>query len=275
MPTVVNAEPVDGCIFIALSPTAQQCLATDTLRKVPHMHRVSRLIALGLVAPLACLIATPSHAATAKSGAVCKPEGTKSGGFTCTKRAGKLVWARAAKTTSVSTLDGTWKPTAESRVGYRVKEVLFGQKAEGVGQTNAITGTLTIVGTNVSAVELTADLTTLASDEPRRDGQVQGRILETAKFPTATLKLLKPISFGKAPAEGVLVQQNGSVELTMKGVTKTVEVPVEARLKSGKIEIAGALPLTWADWNISEPGIAGRITVEPTGLMEFLVVFAK
>ena len=67
------------------------------------------------------------------------------------------------------------KPTAESRVGYRVKEVLFGQKAEGVGQTNAITGTLTIVGTNVSAVELTADLTTLASDESRRPGPVLRR----------------------------------------------------------------------------------------------------
>ena len=240
------------------------------------MHRVSRLIAVGLAFPLAVVMATPSFAATAKSGAVCKPEGAKSGTLTCTKRAGKLVWARAAKpAATATTLDGVWKPTAESKVGYRAKEVLFGQKGEAAGQTNAVTGTLTIGGTDVTAVVLTADMTKLASDQSRRDNQVQGRILETAKFPTATLKLLKPISFGKAPVEGVVVKQKGSVEMTMHGVTKTVDVDVQARLKAGKIEVAGSLPLTWSDWNIADPGFAGQITVEPAGLMEFLVVFAK
>ncbi len=241
------------------------------------MHRVSRLIAFGLAFPLAVAIATPSFAATAKSGALCKPQGAKSGALTCTKRAGKLVWARSAKTavTAAVTLDGVWKPTADSKVGYRAKEVLFGQKAEGVGQTNAVTGTMTLAGTAVTAVDLKVDLTKLTSDESRRDRQVQGRILDTGSFPTATLKLVEPISFGKAPAEGVVTKQKGNVELTIKDVTKTVAVDVEARLKSGKIEIAGAIPLTWADWNIGDPGLAGQITVESNGLMEFLVVFAK
>jgi polyisoprenoid-binding protein YceI len=171
---------------------------------------------------------------------------------------GQLVWSKA-----------------ESKVGYRAKEVLFGQKAEGVGQTNAVTGTMTIAGTSVTAVELTADLTKLASSESRRDSQVQGRILETTKFPTAKLKLVKPIDFGKVPAEGVAVTQKGSVELTVKGVTKTVDVDVNARVKAGKIEIAGSIPLTWADWGINDPSFAGQITVEPNGLMEFIVVFAK
>ena len=246
------------------------------------MSRISRTIALSLAVPMlmpvVVLMASPSMAATAKSGAVCKPEGSKSGTLTCTKRAGKLVWARAtiAATPAAVTIEGTWKPTAESKVGYRAKEVLFGQKTEGVGQTNAVTGTMTITGTSVTAVELTADLTKLTSDESRRDGQVQGRILETAKFPTAKLKLLKPIAFGKTPADGVSVKQKGSVEMTIKDVTKTVAVDVEARLKSGRIEIAGAIPMTWADWNVGDPSVAARqITVEPSGLMEFVVVFAK
>lgn len=244
------------------------------------MSRISRTIALGLAVPmlmpLVVLTASPTTAATPKSGAVCKPEGAKSGTLTCTRRAGKLVWARATKAASGAiTLDGTWKPTAESKVGYRAKEVLFGQKTEGVGQTNAVTGTLTIAGTSVTAVELTADLTKLKSDESRRDSRVQGRILETATFPNAKLKLVEPISFGKAPAEGASVKQKGNVEMTIKDVTKTVAVDVEARIKSGKIEIAGAIPLTWADWNIGDPSVAGQISVEPSGLMEFLVVFAK
>ena len=172
-------------------------------------------------------------------------------------------------------LDGTWKATGESKVGYRAKEVLFGQNAEGVGQTNAVTGTLTIAGTTVSAVALTADVTTLKSDEGKRDGQVNGRILETAKFPTATLKLTKAIDLGKVPAEGEEVKQKGSVEMTLHGVTKTIDIDVSARLKAGKIEVAGAIPLVWADWKIVDPSFAGQIVVEPNGLMEFLVVFAK
>lgn len=239
------------------------------------MSRVSRSIALGLAFPLAIVVVTPSFAATAKSGAVCKPDGAVSGSLTCSKRAGKLVWARAAKTTSATTLDGVWKPTADSKVGYRAKEVLFGQKTEGVGQTNAVTGSMTIAGTSVTAVQLKVDLTKLTSDESRRDRQVQGRILETATFPTATLKLVEPISFVKAPTEGAVTKQKGNVELTIKDVTKTIALDVEARLKSGKIEIAGVIPLTWADWNIADPGLVGQITVEPNGSMEFLAVFAK
>lgn len=240
------------------------------------MSRLSRLIALGMAVPMVLLVGSPSYGATAKSGAVCKPAGAKSGTLTCTKRAGKLVWARATKAaTGAVTLDGTWKPTAESKVGYRAKEVLFGQKAEAVGQTSAVSGSMTIAGTSVTAVELVADLTKLKSSESRRDGQVQGRIMETAKFPTATLKLTKPISFGKAPVDGSSVKQKGSVEMTVKDVTKTVDVDIEARINAGKIEIAGVIPMTWADWNISDPSFAGQITVEPSGLMEFLIVFAK
>ena len=104
---------------------------------------------------------------------------------------------------------------------------------------------------------------------------MQGRILQTAKFPNATLKLAKPINFGKVPAEGVAITQKGSVALTLKGVTKTVDVSVSARVKAGKVELAGSIPLTWADWGIDDPSFVGQITVEPNGLMEFLVVFAK
>ena len=217
-----------------------------------------------------------SAGAAAKSGAVCTTAGATDSALKCTKKAGKLVWSKTtSKAATSASLDGVWKPTAESKVGYRAKEVLFGQKSEGAGQTNAVTGTMTIVGTTVSAVDLSADLTKLQSSESRRDAQVQGRILQTAKFPTATLKLMKPISFGKVPSDGVAVTNSAAVELTMKGVTKTVDVPISARLKAGKIEIAGSIPLTWADWGIEDPSFAGQITVEPKGLMEFLVVFAK
>lgn len=237
-------------------------------------HRFTVLFAalfpLGLT-----LVPLTANAATPRAGAKCTKAGATAAALTCSKKAGRLVWSRAASTSSNATLAGIWKPTGESRVGYRAGEILFGQKAVAVGQTNAVTGSLTIVGTSVTEVTLEADLTKLKSDESRRDAQVQGRILETAKFPTATLKLLKPISFGKAPAEGATVSQRGSVEMMLHGVTKTVGIDISARLKAGNIEVSGSVPLTWADWGISDPGFAGQISVDPSGAMEFLVVFAK
>ena len=87
------------------------------------------------------------------------------------------------------------KVTNASQVGYRVTEDLIGGLANNVavGRTNAVTGTVTVAGTKVTAAEATADLTKLTSDQSRRDGQVQDRILSTRTFPTATFKLSSPI----------------------------------------------------------------------------------
>src|SRR5947209_7675336 len=90
--------------------------------------------------------------------------------------------------------DGTWKATNGSVVGYRVKEVLFGQSNTAVGRTSSITGSITVDGTTVSAGTFTVDMTTVTSDQSRRDGQFNGRIMETSTFPTATFALTQPIT---------------------------------------------------------------------------------
>ena len=54
----------------------------------------------------------------------------------------------------------------------------MGQSAEGVGRTSDVTGSMTIDGASVDAVELVADMKTVKSDDSRRDGQFQGRIME-------------------------------------------------------------------------------------------------
>jgi hypothetical protein len=135
------------------------------------------------------LLAQTQPASAQKSGQRCTKAGAKTATLTCSKKAGRLVWAKAPKATTAnkaaaapdttaaasatsavsaapaaSSVDGTYKATSASQVGYRAKEVLFGQNVEGVGRTNAVTGSLTITGTTISAVELTADLTKLKSD---------------------------------------------------------------------------------------------------------------
>lgn len=254
------------------------------------------------------LSADPVSAATAKAkaGAKCTTGGAKSGTLVCTTKSGKLVWAKAVRPTSVAGasaattvapaatsslpattigaaaaaaasttgIDGTWKPTSASQVGYRAKEVLFGQSAEGVGRTNAVTGSVTIAGTKATAASLTIDVTTLKSDSGRRDSQVQTRILDTSTHPTATLKLKSPVDFDKVPADKEAITAKASVELTLRGVSKTTEVTLNARRIGANIEVQGTIPVTWADYSIPSPS-GGPAEVEPKGVIEFLVVLAK
>src|SRR4051812_45769493 len=62
--------------------------------------------------------------------------GSTSGTTSTTAGTSGTVAAGAATSAGIS---GTWTPTSESIVGYRVKEVLFGQSTEAVGRTNGVT----------------------------------------------------------------------------------------------------------------------------------------
>src|SRR5207302_5668634 len=77
---------------------------------------------------------------------------------------------------------GAWQPTDESQVGYRVNEVLFGQDNAAVGRTHKVTGSMVIEGTTVKTVDLTVDMTSVRSDQSRRDGQFRGRIMDVQSF---------------------------------------------------------------------------------------------
>jgi polyisoprenoid-binding protein YceI len=170
-------------------------------------------------------------------------------------------------------LTGTYRPTSESEVGYRVKEILFGQRAEAVGRTSAITGMLTIDDTTVEAVSLSVDMTSVRSDESRRDGQFQGRIMETSEFPTATFELAEPIDLGTVPPAGKVVTADATGTLTLHGVARRVTFPLQAQRSGATVKVNGAIPVVFADYGIENPSFGG-ITTEDHGELEFLVVFA-
>jgi polyisoprenoid-binding protein YceI len=170
-----------------------------------------------------------------------------------------------------SELSGTWTVASGSEVGYRVSEVLFGQDTEATGRTSDVTGSITLTDTTLTEGAFTADLTTVKSDEDRRDGQFQGNIMNTAEFPTATFKVTEPIDFG-SPADGEKVTASATGELTMHGVTNTVTFDVEARKAGNVIEVTGSIPILFSDYDIANPSRAG-ITVKDNGEMEFLLTF--
>lgn len=176
---------------------------------------------------------------------------------------------------SPDSLDGEWQVVEDgTEVGYRVKEVLFGQDTEGVGRTSVVSGSLTIDGTSVPEAEFEVDMTTVTSDESRRDGQFNGRIMNTAEFPTATFTLTEPIELGDIPAEGEEISATATGDLTLKGTTKSVELELKAKRSGETFNVLGNYKIVFEDWGIDNPG-TGPITTEDNGLLEMLLVFEK
>jgi polyisoprenoid-binding protein YceI len=172
-------------------------------------------------------------------------------------------------------LAGTWHIATGSVVGYRVKEVLFGQNHVAVGRTSAITGHITISGTTVTAGAFTVQMATIKSDESERDVQFRGRIMDTSAYPTGTLTLARPIALASLPAPGVVRTYAVTARLTLHGHTRTVTFPLSAERTSGEIEMSGSIPILFADWDIPNPSFTGFVTTQNHGVLEFLLKLAR
>lgn len=170
---------------------------------------------------------------------------------------------------------GKWTVRAGGTlVGYRVHENLFGQSNVAYGRTSSVTGGLTIAGSSVTRASFTADLTTVRSNQSRRDAQFQGRIMDTARFPTAHFELSSPIVLGKVPPEGTPVTARATGKLTLKGATRRVDFEVQGVRRGALLELSGKIPVTFADFGIDNPSFGG-ITTDDHGVLEFLLVMAK
>ena len=186
---------------------------------------------------------------------------------------------------STGSLDGTWKVDqtlgsfsdfSDSFVGYRVQEQLASIGANtAVGRTPNVTGSITLQGTAVSAGSFAADLTTLASDDSRRDGQLRGQGIQTAQFPNATFTLTQPIALGEVPADGQSVQATATGDFTLHGVMKSVQIPVQARRSGNVIAVTGSLPIVFADYGIEKPSSFVVLSIDDHGTMEFQLLFTK
>jgi polyisoprenoid-binding protein YceI len=177
---------------------------------------------------------------------------------------------------SVDTSIGSFSDFSGSFLGYRVQEELASIGAQtAVGRTPTVSGSLTIQGTTVTAVEISADLTALESDDDRRDGQLRRQALETDRFPTATFKLSQPIELGSVPADGQVVQVTATGELTLHGQAKTVQIPLSAKIESGVIAVTGSIEIQFADYGIAKPQSFIVLSVADHGTMELQLFFTR
>ena len=197
--------------------------------------------------------------------------------------ASSVAGASAAPTTaSDGSVAGTWAVASGSQAGYRVREQLASLPAESdaVGRTEAVTGSITLETsgstTTLTAGSLTVDTTSLTSDETRRDNRLRTEGLETDKYPTATFTLTGAVEVPAAALSGTASDLVLTGDLTLHGVTKSVEIPAKAQLVNGVIQVAGSLSFPLADYSIVAPNIGGFIvSIADQGTLEFLVNFSK
>ena len=176
---------------------------------------------------------------------------------------------------------GTWTPASESVAGYRVREKLatLPAQSDAVGRTNAITGSVTLAADNdvltATAANFEVDVTTLKSDQDRRDNAIRTRGLQTDQFPKATFTLTTPVAVPQAALDGGRATVQVAGDLTLHGQTKAVTIPTEVQLNQGRVELDGKLTFPFSDFGMDPPSIGGFVSVEPDAALEFTLVLTK
>lgn len=180
----------------------------------------------------------------------------------------------AAGASGQVTAEGTWTITDDSVAGYRVKEILFGQSTEGVGRTRQVEGGLVIADDSLVEAQFSVDMASVVSDDERRDRQFRSAIMDTTVHPLATFTLLTPIRITEQALGGETLQVTASGDLTLRGVTRQVDVPLQARLAGDRLEIVGSITVIFDEWDIPNPSRPG-ISTEDRGELEFSLRLVK
>ena len=178
---------------------------------------------------------------------------------------------------------GTWKVDRSitnaqgsgSFTGFRIDEVLVSVgKATAVGRTPTVEGTITIAGSTVTAAQIAADLTDITTNDSRRDSAVQ-RALATSRYPDATFVLTQPIQVGAVPTDGQRITVPATGDLTIRGVTRSVTVELQAQLQGDVLVVVGSAPVVLADYGVTAPTAPVVASVAGEGTFEFQLYFRR
>ncbi len=192
-----------------------------------------------------------------------------------------------------SALSGQWNILAgpDSWVGYQIHEEFLRASTPNVaeGRTTVVDGGIVITdrgmpsaacpsGTTCAVAAINADVTQMKSDDDGRDKTLRDRGLQTATYGSASFVTTEPIVISSVPPTGQSNAVTAKGELTLHGVTKTVELPLQTQLIAGspsQIEIVGEVPITLVDYGIEPPNIAGVYAVETTGTIQIHLRFTR
>lgn len=138
-------------------------------------------------------------------------------------------------------------------------------KVKTVGKTNAVNGQLTLdfsgaVPKLVSG-QFTVDLSTLQSDQSRRDNRIRQQWLESAKYPTATFQATGVQGAPDNFQEGQPVSFQLVGNLTVRETTRPVTFDVTATLDGDTIAGEAQTVIKMSDFGVEPPAFANLFVV--------------
>jgi len=158
--------------------------------------------------------------------------------------------------------------TDGTKARYKVQEQLAGISfpSEAVGTTESITGTI-IVNPDASIApqsKLTIDLRTLKSDQAMRDGFIQGRTLETEKFPMLEFVPKRAVGLPAPLPSGGQAQAGFELigDTTLHGVTKEVKWIVVATFANDGVSGRATTTVDFATFGMTKPSLARLLSVD-------------
>jgi polyisoprenoid-binding protein YceI len=152
---------------------------------------------------------------------------------------------------------------------YKVREQLAGISfpSDAVGTTNAVTGMVVINpdgSIDATRSKLTVDLRTLKSDQQMRDGYIQGRTLETEKFPMLEFVPRRAVGLPVPFPSGMGAQAGFQLigDMTLHGVTNEVSWNVVSTFGNDQVAGRATTTLLFSTFNLTKPSLARLLSVD-------------
>jgi polyisoprenoid-binding protein YceI len=152
---------------------------------------------------------------------------------------------------------------------YKVREQLAGISfpSDAVGTTQSVTGTVVVnPDGSIDALKskLTVDLRTLKSDQQMRDGYIQGRTLETEKFPMLEFVPRRAVGLSAPLPAGMQAQSGFQLvgDMTLHGVTNEVTWNVVATFGNEVVGGRATTTLQFDTFKLTKPSLARLLSVD-------------
>jgi polyisoprenoid-binding protein YceI len=148
--------------------------------------------------------------------------------------------------------------SGESSAKYVVEETLSGLPATAVGVTTDVAGEIYLTaGGLYDGIEskFTVDLSTLKTDESRRDNFVRSNVLETSRFPLAEFIIESIDGFPADYVEGEEASLTLLGTMTIKDVSMPVTFTVLARQAEDTLTATADTQFLMSDFGIDPPQV--------------------
>lgn len=183
-------------------------------------------------------------------------------------------------------IDGVWtiddeigefdfETASGSFAGFRVAEELTVGETTAVGRSGGVTGTLTIADGSLTGAEVTVDMTTIVSNDSRREGAIR-RTVNATDFPEATFTFAGGVDVSSIEVGGDAQSFEVDGELTIAGVTNPVTFAIDANVRDdGFGVVVGSTEIVWDDFGITPPSAPVVVSIADEGTVEFQLIVAR